>query len=627
MAAFRWSAASLTLSVVGVEVGLILFAQVGSLPPGDIEPGLSPREVADGTALVALASCTALMGLCYRLGRTRPPPEAKQGLKSWARVVTAIPFAGLVLLPMINGLYSVTRHRLLVRQFALIAGLVLAIASVEELDFGDPGWIVAATLQMLVLLLAITTTRRLPTSQESPAEPPVVSSATTWTRSNTPPRPSPTPTDGAAAGLSLSRYGPPAVSTVTGVLAGSAPAGEDSVSEADGSRLVEPQSPCRWVDVSSVADCLRRHYWLAASMKFGAIFFALGLLAPDGPLAFGWGKAIVASVGGMIAVGIAVLFQEGRLASLAAVAVTVLTLAVLCLAGVAWGLMTGHTAETALAGWLTLPVIFLIVYRRRLSACGLTHQRISSASHPGVFPARAGEPGGHRAREWMRRTLAAVVALPVMIVQVINNYLSIPVLSDGIGLALDALYPKLRRLPATVVREDAGPLPRIGFAESAQPEAWSLRVRGDVLRWGRIGPHHVPFAEFLHAFLRPAGETQPGGEHPADPSAAPHPPNITLVTVGVPYRADILDVVASMAVTAPLILLVEPVGRTPVMDWGPPGRALALRGIALPAIRQPRRTLGALRLPGGDTNVYLAERRTQWSYLAVLDEALGPTTL
>jgi hypothetical protein len=46
------------------------------------------------------------------------------------------------------------------------------------------------------------------------------------------------------------------------------------------------------------------------------------------------------------------------------------------------------------------------------------------------------------------------------------------------------------------------------------------------------------------------------------------------------------------------------------------------RGIGLPAMADPVRTIAVLRQTSGKTTVYLAAARKQWGYLAVLHHIL-----
>ncbi len=77
----------------------------------------------------------------------------------------------------------------------------------------------------------------------------------------------------------------------------------------------------------------------------------------------------------------------------------------------------------------------------------------------------------------------------------------------------------------------------VALAESPEPEAWSLKVRGDLLQLGKLGAQKVPFGEFLRTRLEACGDVltidevsswvneepgKPGASVVVMPTAAPH---------------------------------------------------------------------------------------------------------
>ena len=185
------------------------------------------------------------------------------------------------------------------------------------------------------------------------------------------------------------------------------------------------------------------------------------------------------------------------------------------------------------------------------------------------------------------------------------------------NFGLDKLYEFVRgqAVPLLAAPQDTQRI-TIGLANSPEPGAWRLLVRGDLIQWGKLGPQRVPFEEFLRLRLEASGEVRtivPGQSGPAD---------LVVMPIGVPHPDHVLDAVAAAAAHAPLLLPVQPVGARPMKQWPLFVQQMRARGIGLPAVDDPVRTIAVLRQATGTTTVYLAAARQQWGYLAMLHHVL-----
>jgi hypothetical protein len=168
---------------------------------------------ADRTApppAAAAVICAVMLGCAYYLGRTRPPRGRGQRLNWRGRIISVIPGAGLMLLPMLEGLYRLTRRRLYVRNIAICAGWGL-IATVGDDPSTGPGQIMVY-LQLAGIGLAVLISRRLPANVSQPPVVPAVAPPAAQPPVPTPVAPASAPAPGASppAAIPISVAAPPA---------------------------------------------------------------------------------------------------------------------------------------------------------------------------------------------------------------------------------------------------------------------------------------------------------------------------------------------------------------------------------------------------------------------------------
>ena len=227
--------------------------------------GPLPKDSGSSTpAYLPVVCCVAVLGIAYYLGRTR---RLAQRLNLGGRVVSVIPIAGLIFIPSMGGLSRLTRRRLYLRNVAIFAATALVQLSSDGLD----GRSLPATTLAVCLLCLVTPVLAVVLSRRVPA---IITAA------------------------------PPGGTRPTGTT--SAETGRPSPASSTATVNPDLPAPSQVLDVTAASTLARRLYWLSASMKFGAIFVALGILAPNGPLQLSWAGGIVGSVA--IAVGFAAAF-------------------------------------------------------------------------------------------------------------------------------------------------------------------------------------------------------------------------------------------------------------------------------------------------------------------------------
>lgn len=539
----------------------------------------------------AVVICAVMLGCAYYLGRTRPPRGRGQRLNWRGRVISVIPGAGLMLLPMLEGLYRLTRRRLYVRNIAICAGWGL-IATVGDDPSTAPGQTMVY-LQLAGIVLAVLISRRLPANVSQPPVVPAVAA---------PAAQPPVPTPAAPASTPAPAAPPPAAIPIPAA----APPAPTLIPAAD-----------QIVIVSLVAAAARGLYWLVGGLKLGALFLVLGILAPGDVWDFSWGAAIVAGAGALAVLAVATLIQEDRIRPTVGAVQALVLVSAICYLPVPFGALTGSQAGQGVSGWVIIAFPLLWLYWRKRRSARLDDAEIQAVGRIGHLHARpAGSRGLPPFGLWIRGAIAMLGAIPFALVGLANAAFGVPVISDWITAGLDKLYEFARWKvgPLLAGPPDAQRL-TVGLAASPEPGAWRVLVRGDLLHWGKLGPQRVPFEEFLRTRLEANGEVrmiEPGQGGPAD---------LVVMPIGVPQPGHVLDAVAVLAARAPLLLPVQPIGSQPLRQWPLFVQQMRERGIGLPEMADPVRTIAVLRQASGKTTVYLAARK-QWGYLAVLHHIL-----
>jgi hypothetical protein len=563
---------------VGSALALVVLSYSGPLPKdsGSSTPAYLP-----------VVCCIAVLGIAYYLGRTR---RLAQRLNLGGRVVSVIPIVGLIFIPSMGGLSRLTRRRLYLRNVAIFAATALVQLSSDGLDERSlPATTLAVSVLCLVTpVLAVILSRRVPAI--TTAAPP-----------------------GGAR---------PAETT---------PAETGRPSPASSIAAVSPDlpAPSQVLDVTAASTLARRLYWLGASMKFGAVLVAFGILTPNGALQLSWAGGIVGSVAIAVGFAAAFLLQEDRLRPVPAVICGLALMSAVCFIPAAFGVITG-AAATAVYLWAIWVLPFLWLYRRQRRSSGLRDADVQAMSRVGHLPSPTG--GSATARRplpplatWLRGLTGLVLGLPVVLLGMVNTFAGILVFSDWIQAPLDKLYELARRL-ADPLFSSAGPRqPAIAVAESTEPAAWKLVARGDLLHWGKLGAQRVGFGEFLETRLEPYGELQTIDEAcRRDPAAAAAGSTaLVVMPVGAPLEDEVIDKVAGLAARLPVLLVMQPVRAAPMPGWDELARRFQARHLTLPDLAEAMHTMAVLHLTTGENLVYLAHKRNQWGYVAAIHAALA----
>jgi hypothetical protein len=528
--------------------------------------------------------CAALLGVSYYLGRTRPAPGAAQRLNTAGKILSVIPLFGLIFIPTMGGLYHRTRRRLYLRNLAIFMATGLVELSFGELSSHSrsvPGMI-ASVLGLAAAVLAVILCRRMPsaTSAAATAQPatPIPKAHQTTERAQVPP---------------------------------SRPEQAD-MPEAD-----------QTMDVTPLSAAARRLYWLCGAVKFGAIFLALGLLAPDNGLHLRSGNSVAAAAAIVAVFTGALLVQEARIRPARGVGLALSMIAVICFAAVGLGALTAAQAWSGLLGWVIWPPLFLWLYRRQRRTSGLTDAEIQAASRVGHLPRHAPRGGSRPFPSvvvWLCAAAGVLLAIPVVVIGLLNTVLNAPVISDWIQWPLDKLFESARRWADVLLAGVRGEQPRIVLASPEDAASWSLFARGDLAHWGKLGPQRVSFDEFLEARLDAYGEVQRIGEASGSQAGA----SAVVMPVGAPIDDEVLTKVAELGSQLPLLLVAQPAaGSGPLARWPELSSRLRSHGIEVPTLADPVHTIAVLHSVIGENVVYLAAKRHQWSYVAAIHLALG----
>jgi fumarate reductase subunit D len=593
--------------------------------------------------VLTVALCAVLVGLAYYLGRTKPAPGTGQRLGLVTRFVSVIPVAGLMFLPMINGLYRLTRRRLYVRNIAITAGLLVFEMATQE--FGSPaaaGW---AVLQFVALGFAMLMNRKMPAAIAGPAE--------------EAPRAEPAeeaPQTESAEEEPLARSGATynRLDRVRKLLAKAEDGGcTPEEAEALTAKAVElmarhgidrallgalrPETDRQLptacvVDVSSLAAGIRQLYWLGVAAKFGAVLLALSILSRNndpesGVLQFTWGKGIVAGAGVLVAFGIAVLVQEDWIRPAATVILGLVVISAVCFVPVSFGALTAADAQAGVVGWAFWPLVALWYYRRQRRSSGLSDAQIQAAGRLGHLPQRGAAGTGHRARPlglWIRGSIGMLATIPLMVMNLANRLIPFPIVPDWIQSGLDWLWaPARSSVHALFAGLESSERAKVVLVKSQEPGAWSLKVRGDLLQSGKVGAQKVPFGEFLRTRLEIYGDVLTTDE--MSRRVRREPGSVVVMPVGVPYSSDAVGEVAALSAQTPLLLVLEPMG-SQRESWLSLTGQWRDHGVVLPALDEPERTIAVLHRATGTNVVYVGSERYMWGYLAAIHEAFRTAT-
>ena len=99
-----------------------------------------------------------------------------------------------------------------------------------------------------------------------------------------------------------------------------------------------------------------------------------------------------------------------------------------------------------------------------------------------------------------------------------------------------------------------------------------------------------------------------------------------VMPAGVPYSSGAVGEVAALTYRTPLLLVLEPTGGKGREAWLALASQWRDRGVVLPDLDEPERTIAVLHQATGANVVYVGSERYLWGYLAAIHEAFRATT-
>lgn len=508
------------LSLVAVtRPGGAPIINVRLLEAAGVWPEVDPGQ--DFWRVLALVVCAAFLVL-GQLGISNPPLPTEPPLSQALLVFATIPFVGLLVLPWWPGLSSRRRKRLILGNVASMIGIFGVV--ITEQMIATPtsppnalvGWsligvgvyslppvrrVLSGGFFNTLKLADVRKKKPAPVGRKSPGPPdtaPVVMAAAS-----------------AAPDVLAAPDAPPVP------LAYGAPA--------------RPPPSAKLVDIAGIAAVGRRLHHVLIAIMFVAVYVLASALAASKSPPFTWPGAIV---GAAIAAYLAVLaaslptsrvLHDNRLllAPLPLVAVAV------CfeLAG-----LSGPSQIASAAGAGLVIFVGPLLFRYYKAARALTDSTFfvkCMMTRPKILLG---------ARRWhgvpVLRPGALLRVIPVAITAVIVSALSfvnillrfsVPFIFDWLQSILDRFYTLTLGFLGRAIKVSGGEATASGvsfrYLRPADPDMWQMTMRGDLLRWGMIGPRWLSFDEFLTLELSKFGHVieadESGGNSPRDASKEP----------------------------------------------------------------------------------------------------------
>jgi len=400
------------------------------------------------------------------------------------------------------------------------------------------------------------------------------------------------------------------------------------------------------VDITGIATVGRRLHYVLIAIMLVAMYTLVSALTPTKSMPFTWPGAIV---GAAIAAYLAVI--AARLPVSRALADNRILVALLPLIAMAAGFelagLSGPAQVASAAGAALLVFVGPLLYRYNKAArvltdvtlnvrCMMTRPKILSAVRrwhgiPVLTPGA-----------WLRVIPLAISAIIVSVLSFINlafRY-SVPFIFDWLQLVLDRLYSLALRFLGRAIRVPAGEAAdsvSFHYLGPADPDMWQMTTRGDLLRWGMIGPRWLSFDEFLTLELSKFGHVieadESNGNSPREASKDHGDEAQGSKSLRGKGRARTLNVVVigsglseltatKLHPTATKLVVLAPVKRTTWaldrlrQDW----MAVAPRHADLldRLMWQPAKSeVIAVLETSGRALVYIGPTRDQWSYKAM----------
>ena len=380
-----------------------------------------------------------------------------------------------------------------------------------------------------------------------------------------------------------------------------------------------------YTDVSREAAAVRLLHYLALTVRCSAVIIGV---APLGNSGSHTGLAQILSAV-LLFTGInfvAFLLEDSKITPLVSVAGPVLIFVIsLVVYAAIFHLSLVGFLEYAVAVVFWLPAVLMyLVYRRSARRSGLSDRDIQAALCAGhLRPSwRVVSPRRGRSRLMFlpRLVLGLMGAVIVLVLSILNTVVGIPVIGAAIQFLLDFLFAGSRKLMRiSEPSPGAAGEPVIAYAKSTDPEQWSISVRGDLFRFGKLFTQKVPFEDFLvqrlSVYGRPASLGTATGAIAAAGAA-----RLVVMAVGAPISGPDINAAVDLMAGRPWLLVFYPAD-------GRQAQRMRQYGITPPAAIEWTGALGLLHVPPETFTVLRARSKRQWHYLAVLWHAAAAAGL
>lgn len=384
-----------------------------------------------------------------------------------------------------------------------------------------------------------------------------------------------------------------------------------------------------YADLSREAAAVRQLHYLALTIKCSAVLIGVAPLGDSGSQT-GLAQILSAVLLFTGVNAVAFLLEDSKITPLAAVAgpVIIFMTSLVVYAAISRPSLVGFLQDAA-AVVLWLPVVLMyLVYRRSARRSGALDRDIQAALCAGHLqpPWRTVPPRPRRLPLMFLPRLAfgLVGAAIALVLSILNTVLGIPVIGAAIQFLLDFLFTGSRKLMhVSGSSPDAAGEPVIAYTESTDPEQWSISVRGDIYRFGKLLTQKVPFEDFLLQRLSVYGRPTGLGMTPAASTAAEAAASVArlvVIAVGAPIPGPEINAAVKLMAGRPWLLVFYPADGRQV-------QRLRLCGITPPAGIEWTGVLGLLHVPPDRVTVLRAGSKRQWPYLVVVRHAAAAAGL
>ncbi len=383
-----------------------------------------------------------------------------------------------------------------------------------------------------------------------------------------------------------------------------------------------------YTDVSREAAAVRQLRYLALTIKCFALVISLSPFPNSGLPNLAQILSAVLLFTGFNAV--AFLLEDSKITPLMSVVgpVIIFMTSLVVYAVIFRPSLVGFLQDAAaVVFWLPV-VLMYVVYRRSARRSGVSDRGIQAALcaghlRPSWRPAPP-RPGRLPLTFLPRLVFGLVGAAIALVLSIVNTAVGIPIIGAAIQFLLDFLFAGSHNLMrASGSSPGAAGDPVIAHTESTDPERWSISVRGDLYRFGKLFTQKVPFEKFmvqrLSVYGRPVGLGKTTSAITAADAAA-GAARLVVVAVGAPIPGPEINAAAELMASRPWLLVFYPAD-------GHQAQRLLQYGITPPAGIEWTDALALLHVPPETFTVLRAGSKRQWQYLVVLRRAAAASGL